>query len=92
MIDLNTLIFQFTWSISQQLNSCRDIYQAMHKLLELLRIESPRVQDLYQATEKSLISLNHLFSSTLGVSFVTQCLHQQAEVRYVVSDLFIKVY
>lgn len=78
--------FQFTWSVSQRMNSCKDIYQAMHKLLELIKVECPRASNMYEPSEKSLMSLNHLFSSVLGVSFVTQCLHQQAITRYNISS------
>uniref|UniRef100_A0A1Y1M1R8 Uncharacterized protein n=1 Tax=Photinus pyralis TaxID=7054 RepID=A0A1Y1M1R8_PHOPY len=66
----------------QKLNDCKDIYQAMHKLLELLRIETP--DDLDNEVGEGLQTLNYLFSSHLGVSLVTKCIHQQAVVRFTI--------
>lgn len=56
----------------------------MHKLLELLRIDQEVITDEenFQKTSDSSTSLNHLFSSILGVSFVSKCLQQISEVRF----------
>ncbi|KAF5295354.1 hypothetical protein FQR65_LT01544 [Abscondita terminalis] len=75
---------QFTWEISQKLNNCKNIYQAMDKLLELLRIETPQVDEDDDMDGNSSESLNYIFSSRLGVSLVTKCLHQQAVVRFTI--------
>ncbi|KAK4875779.1 hypothetical protein RN001_012201 [Aquatica leii] len=75
---------QFTWSIYRKLNVCKDIYQAMHKLLELLRVETSHVSEDDDMDGMSSESLNYMFSSRLGVSLVTKCLHQQAVVRFTI--------
>ncbi|KAF5272220.1 hypothetical protein FQA39_LY01302 [Lamprigera yunnana] len=75
---------QFIWIISQKLNICKDIYQAMHKLLELLRIECVQVSDDDEMDGKYKDTLNYLFTSHLGVSLVNKCLHQQAVVRFTI--------
>lgn len=63
----------------------------MHKLLELLRIDQDVVTDeRYEKSHEDITSLNHLFSSVLGVSFVSRCLQQIAEVRLVVVQIIKK--
>lgn len=54
----------------------------MHKLLELLRIDQEVIsKDNFEKSSDDSTSLNYLFSSVLGVSFVSKCLQQIAEVR-----------
>lgn len=59
------------------LDEISDLYKAMHKVLELLRYKSTL------ANPDNEINVNALFhfSSQLGVSIITGCLRQQAEVR-----------
>ncbi|XP_022905074.1 nuclear pore complex protein Nup160 homolog [Onthophagus taurus] len=72
---------EFTYLIIQKLQSCRDIYNSMHKLLELLTVQQ-LVNDNDDKSSPKPTSIDHLFASQLGISFVTQCLKQQAHVRY----------
>lgn len=54
----------------------------MHLLLEILRIDGTKETDkLYPELNSNKLSLNHLFSSELGVSVISECLNQQATVR-----------
>ncbi|KAK9890753.1 hypothetical protein WA026_012101 [Henosepilachna vigintioctopunctata] len=73
--------YEFTSQVSLSLNECQDLYQAMHKLLELIR-DAHGVAD--EENRKCDNNLAYLFTSQLGVSVVTQSLHQQAQVRFVI--------
>lgn len=64
------------------LRKCTDLYQAVHKVLELLRIEyqvHPEDSD-----DDIKASINHIFTSQLGVSMVSGCLRQQIQVRFTI--------
>lgn len=63
------------------LTKCTDLYQAIHKVLELLRVEY-----YYQLEEQDDVqpSINHIFTSHLGISTVAGSLRQQAQMRFTI--------
>ncbi|KAL3269609.1 hypothetical protein HHI36_008672 [Cryptolaemus montrouzieri] len=72
---------EFTSQISTMLSECRDLYQAMHKLMELIR-DAHYIMD--KEERRCNNTLVYLFTSQLGVSVVAQCLHQQAQTRFTI--------
>lgn len=78
---------QFLWNLSQELSTIGDLYAAMHLLLEILRMDSPKeAESLYPDLTPDNLSMNHFFSSELGVSVISECLNQQATIRYVLTN------
>lgn len=75
------LLFQFTEHVAEMLEKCTDLYQTIHKILELLQIEQ-EVQP--EDSNNDQITINHIFTSQLGVSMVTGCLRQQIQVRFAI--------
>lgn len=63
------------------LMGCENLYRSIHKLLELLRIDYVNATEPTGFTIEVTPSVGHLFSSQLGISFVSRSLHQQAVVR-----------
>ncbi|XP_045475134.1 nuclear pore complex protein Nup160 homolog [Harmonia axyridis] len=70
---------EFTSHVSHMLSKCKDLHQAMHKLLELVR-DAHKVPE--GDDQKCNNSLAYLFTSQLGVSMVNQSLRQQAQTRF----------
>lgn len=70
---------EFISQVSKMLGKCKELYQAMHKLLELVR-------DAHKVLEEDDLkcdnTLAYLFTSQLGVSMVNQSLRQQAQTRF----------
>lgn len=74
---------EFVNDVTIKLQNCKDLYQAMHKLLELLRMDKQvEVIDENSMSKDVQMSLNHLFSSSLGVSLASKSLKQQASLRF----------
>ncbi|KAG5881796.1 hypothetical protein JTB14_037092 [Gonioctena quinquepunctata] len=69
---------QFTSHILNMLNNVSDLYKAMHKILELLRYDNTLANPDNEINPSAMFH----FSSQLGVSVVTGCLKQQAEIRF----------
>lgn len=63
------------------LGQCTDLYKAVHKILELLRYENLNLAESHVETNPSV---DHHFSSHLGVSFVSSCIRQQAVTRFTI--------
>lgn len=72
---------EFTVQFSKMLSQCKNLYGAVHKLLELVRDAH---NDFDNDIGKGDESLLHLFSSQLGVSVITQCLNQIARTRFTI--------
>ncbi|RZC33085.1 nuclear pore complex protein Nup160 -like, partial [Asbolus verrucosus] len=78
----NEMDNEFADHVAEMLGQCSDLYQAVHKVLELLRIEyqiHPEDQ-----SDEFYSSISHIFTSQLGVSVVAGCLRQQAQVRFTI--------
>ncbi|XP_044262804.1 nuclear pore complex protein Nup160 homolog [Tribolium madens] len=73
---------EFTDYVAEMLRECTDLYQTIHKILELLRIEYQIQPE--EPLDEVQTSLNHIFASQLGVSMVTGCLRQQIHVRFTI--------
>lgn len=58
------------------LEQCNNLYNTIHKILELLRYD----YDLTSMDNVNQLAL-HYFNSSLGISFVANCLRQQAQTR-----------
>lgn len=63
------------------LTKCNDLYQAIHKVLELLRIELYYHPDEQEDVQPSV---NHIFTSQLGISTAIGSLRQQAQIRFTI--------
>lgn len=63
------------------LKACEDLYQAMHKLLELLRTDYVNISENAEEMVAESTTVNHMFGSQLGIAFVSQSLRQQAIVK-----------
>ncbi|KAI4461367.1 nuclear pore complex protein [Holotrichia oblita] len=75
---------EFSYYVVPKLSNCRDVYNALHRLLELLRLEQC-VEDIEKIPAELQVSIDHLFSSQLGISFASQCLKQQLQTRFTIS-------
>ncbi|PSN51838.1 Nuclear pore complex protein 160 [Blattella germanica] len=78
---------QFMWGLCKKLEYVKDIYPAMLMLIEALTLDvgQPKKMVLDNVTAETsclLLSVTHLYSSTLGVSTIAQSLHQIAIVRF----------
>ncbi|XP_017773941.1 PREDICTED: nuclear pore complex protein Nup160 homolog [Nicrophorus vespilloides] len=69
-------------TIRHQLYDCTDLYLAIHKMLELLRMDESIVTDVETDKNSMKTSIMHLFSSQLGISVVTQCFAQQNSIKF----------
>ncbi|XP_019873892.2 nuclear pore complex protein Nup160 homolog isoform X2 [Aethina tumida] len=72
---------EFTSQVAGMLGQCTDLYKAVHKILELLRYENLNLAESHVETNPSV---DHHFSSHLGVSFVSSCIRQQAVTRFTI--------
>lgn len=72
----------FTRTITHRIKNLSDLYGAIHKVLELLRLDAEVPPSAKKLPEDLRTSINHLFSSHIGISFASNCLKQQAVVRY----------
>ncbi|GJQ71484.1 hypothetical protein Trydic_g11201 [Trypoxylus dichotomus] len=81
---------EFLCYVGAKLNNCRDAYNALHKLLELLRLEQC-IEDIEKVPPEIQNSIDHLFSSQLGISFASQSLKQQLQTRFVISRNLLTV-
>nr|CAH7729258.1 unnamed protein product [Callosobruchus chinensis] len=76
---------QFTSHILELLDKISDLYNAIHKVLELLRFDGASSMSSGEGEDEDLQvnqSAMHYFSSQLGISMVAGCLRQQAQVRF----------
>lgn len=81
IFEMEDLSIEFRRSITDELENI-DLYTTMHKLLELLKMERPVDHDIYEINKDAQMSVNHMFSSVIGVSFVTESLKEIIEVRF----------
>jgi nuclear pore complex protein Nup160 len=73
---------EFSDQMAAMLCECTDLYRSVHKILELLRIEYQLHPE--ESADEVQSSINHIFTSQLGVSMVAGCLRQQVQVRFVI--------
>ncbi|GLV44727.1 Nucleoporin 160kD [Carabus blaptoides fortunei] len=68
------------------MSNCTDLYRTVHLLLEMLRLDNKNeTKSRDTGLSKLMLSINHLFSSELGISIISECLQQQAVVRFSIS-------
>ncbi|CAG9772816.1 unnamed protein product [Ceutorhynchus assimilis] len=63
-----------------ELKKVKDLYKAIHKLLDLLRHDSTPANPDNESNPQAM----HYFSSALGISFVSTCLRQQCQNRFAI--------